>query len=417
MKSKSGNVIIHIIYIILVVIGIKYIRNCDFEKADIVTLNKSYMEVQEKLTGAITNHVDLDIQSLEEQYECNILMLDNKNYKQEMYHAIKNGYVVFDLFKEDVICGKVIFRGRSADFTKMKQLISVTVLIVAFALLAVYDISVVMLYYNYIRPFKKLEAFAGEVAKGNLDAPLKMNRHNYFGVFTESFDVMREELKHARQKEYEANQSKKELVASLSHDMKTPIATIQASCEVLMIKMKENENIDKIKLIQDRAEMIDSLISNMFHATLEELEVLDIDVKEEPSNVVADIIEKARGLGDVRILSTCPECLVYLDTLRFSQVIDNIINNSKKYAQTQIDIAFQDVSNGIIIKIRDYGPGVSEESLPLLTEKFYRANNSKGNTGAGLGMYLANYFMKKMNGAMEYYNEDGFVVELFVKKV
>lgn len=417
MRSKTGIVIIHIIFVALVVIGIGYIKMCDFEKADIVTLNQSYMEVQEELTNAIDSNEELDIQRLEEQYECNIIMVDDKNYKKEMYHAIKNGYVVFDLFKENSIYGKVIFLGRSANFADVKKTISSSVLIIASALLILYDISVFILYYNYIRPFKKLEAFAGEVAKGNLDAPLKMNRGNYFGVFTESFDVMREELKLARQKEYEANQSKKEMVASLSHDMKTPIATIQASCEVLMIKLRENENIDKIELIKDRAEMINSLISNMFHATLEELEALEIDVKEEPSSVVADIVEKARGLSDIRIVNTCPECLIYMDILRFQQVIDNIINNSKKYAGTQIDISFQDVRNGIIIKIKDYGPGVDEEALPLLTEKYYRGNNAKGNTGAGLGMYLANYFMKKMKGAMEYYNEAGFVVELFLKKV
>lgn len=419
MRSKKGIVIIHILFVALVVIGIQYIKKCDFEKADVVTLNQTYMEVQEGLTKAIENNEEFDIQSFEKQYECNIILVNDKNYKKEMYHSIKNGYVVFDLFKEDVVYGKVIFQGGTANFVEAKKTISVSILIIASALLILYDISVFLLYYNYIRPFKKLEAFAGEVAKGNLDAPLKMNRGNYFGVFTESFDVMREELKLARQKEYEANQSKKEMVASLSHDMKTPIATIVASCEVLMIKLRENENIDKIELIKDRAEMINSLISNMFHATLEELEVLEIDVKEEPSSVVTDIAKKARasGLGDIRIENTCPECLIYVDTLRFQQVFDNIINNSKKYAKTQIDISFQDVKNGIIIKIKDYGPGAPEEELPLLTGKYYRANNAKGNTGAGLGMYLSDYFMKKINGAMEYYNEDGFVVELFLKKV
>lgn len=417
MRSKKGIVIIHIIFVTLVVIGILYIKNCDFEKVDIVTLNQSYMEVQEELTNAIDSNEELDILRLEEQYECNIILVDDKNYKKEMYHSIKNGYVVFDLFKENAVYGKVIFQGGTANFVEAKKTISISILIMASALLILYDISVFILYYNYIRPFKKLEAFAGEVAKGNLDAPLKMNRSNYFGVFTQSFDVMREELKIARQKEYEANQSKKEMVASLSHDMKTPIATIQASCEVLMIKLRENENIDKIELIKDRAEMINSLISNMFHATLEELEELKIDVKEEPSNIVADIIEKTSRMGDIRIVNTCPECLIYVDILRFQQVIDNIINNSKKYAKTQIDISFQDVKNGIIIKTKDFGPGVPEEALPLLTGKYYRANNAKGNTGAGLGMYLADYFMKKMYGAMEYYNEDGFVVELFLKKV
>ena len=56
-------------------------------------------------------------------------------------------------------------------------------------------ILLVIIWYFYIRPFNKLSDFASSVSKGNLDVPLNMDRHNYFGAFTESFDRMREELK------------------------------------------------------------------------------------------------------------------------------------------------------------------------------------------------------------------------------
>ena len=70
-------------------------------------------------------------------------------------------------------------------------------------------------YYMFIRPFRELEGFSAEVAKGNLDFRLSMKKRNMFGAFTESFDIMREELKNAREREYQANISKKELVAEL----------------------------------------------------------------------------------------------------------------------------------------------------------------------------------------------------------
>ena len=85
---------------------------------------------------------------------------------------------------------------------------------------------------NVIRPFRQLKDFAGRIAEGNLDIPLKMDRFNLFGAFTESFDIMRAELKRARRAEAQANAAKKELVAELSHDIKTPIASIQAAAEV-----------------------------------------------------------------------------------------------------------------------------------------------------------------------------------------
>ena len=76
------------------------------------------------------------------------------------------------------------------------------------------------------------------------------------------------------------------------------------------------------------------------------------------------------------------------------------------------------LGNGFVrIKIRDEGPGVDEEELPLILEKYYRGKNTNEKQGYGLGLYLVNYYMEKQGGGMEYYNDNGFVVELHVKKV
>ena len=69
------------------------------------------------------------------------------------------------------------------------------------------------------------------------------------------------------------------------------------------------------------------------------------------------------------------------------------------------------------ITIKDSGPGVPPEDLPLIVQKYYRGKNAGDASGYGLGMYLVKWYMEKMNGGMEYYNDDGFTVELLVKKV
>ena len=109
------------------------------------------------------------------------------------------------------------------------------------------------------------------------------------------------------------------------------------------------------------------------------------------------------------------------------QVIDNIIGNSNKYAGTDIRVSFSqtedmpmaDGSKACFLKItiRDSGPGVDKDDLPLIAEKYYRGANSSKQTGYGLGMYLAKTYMEKQGGGMEYYNDNGFVVELLLRKV
>ena len=228
---------------------------------------------------------------------------------------------------------------------------------------------------------------------------------------------MREELKRARESEYQANQSKKELMAELSHDIKTPIATIQATCEVIQVKEKNADTLEKVALIDTKAKMIQKLVDNLFHATLEELAVLKVEPVEESSLLVKEMFSGFNYYGELHVQECIPEYLVYMDKLRLQQVIDNCLNNAWKYAGTPVSVCFIEQTEGIQIKIRDEGTGVAEDELPLIMEKFYRGSNAKGKAGSGLGLYLAKTFMEQMHGGLEYYNEDGFVVQLFLRKV
>ena len=277
-----------------------------------------------------------------------------------------------------------------------------------------------------------------EIAKGNLDIELPIHKRNLFGTFTESFDMMREALRASREREIESEKARKELVAALSHDIKTPVATIKAACEVLdmqLMKKAEEGNpdvsnmLDKVQIISSKADLIDGLISNIFHATLEELEKIEVSVKEENSALIEEYLGRTENSGNVILENHIPRCLVYLDRIRMEQVIDNIIGNSRKYADTDIRVNFSEITveggksenkeagNYIKIKISDNGPGVPEEELPLITEKYYRGSDVRDKTGYGLGMYLVKLYMDKQKGGIEYYNDNGFVVELLVKKV
>ena len=259
---------------------------------------------------------------------------------------------------------------------------------------------------SILRPFRKLERFAAKVAVGDLDAPLEMDRENRFGAFTESFDIMREELAQARENERLANISKKELVASLSHDIKTPVASIKIIAELYQAK---HGTVKEINTIIDKADQIDLLVSNMFSATLEELTQLkvvptDVSTKELTKEILAaDFKQKVRPF-------TLPECVLTVDILRFRQVMDNIIGNSYKYADTEIEVAGAFFINDFVLTVRDFGPGVNDDEISLLSEKFYRAGNAVSKSGTGLGLYLAAYFVAEMGGALTVENRGGLCV-------
>jgi signal transduction histidine kinase len=109
---------------------------------------------------------------------------------------------------------------------------------------------------------------------------------------------------------------------------------------------------------------------------------------------------------------------LYADKLRLQQVFDNIYANSYKYANTAIHVEICRMDKQFAIVLEDYGGGVSEEELPLLKEKFKRGSNTNQIEGAGLGLYISNYFMEEMHGELNLQNgSNGLKVTVILELV
>ncbi|MDE7171857.1 MAG: HAMP domain-containing histidine kinase [Oscillospiraceae bacterium] len=263
-------------------------------------------------------------------------------------------------------------------------------------------------YFCYLRrtivtPFRKLEQFAQRVAGGNLDIPLKMDRHNLFGAFTESFDLMRNQLKQARLAEAKAAAAKKELVAKLSHDIKTPVASIKAASEVGAARSSDDKTRENYRQIIQKADQINTLVTNLFSATLEELHELTVTPSDMKSGELRALLENADYLYRAA-LPAIPDCLLYADKLRLQQVFDNIFANSYKYAGTDIEVTAELKEGCLTVCVEDRGGGVGEQELRHLKEKFKRGANAKDIEGAGLGLYISDHCMREMGGRLELEN-------------
>lgn len=346
----------------------------------------------------------------------NVIYQTTGSQFSNLYDAIKNKDTIIDIKSDNGIVGKVIIRNNEQAVMKQMKEELITAICLIFGLFMIISILYVSyIYRTLLKPFQQLQNFAVNVARGNLDIPLHMDKSNYFGAFTESFDLLREELGAARQREYESNRSKKELVATLSHDIKTPVASIKAVSELMLIQAKDEKVIKQVNTIYSKAEQIDLLVTDMFHATLEELQQLKVTVTEELSEILVDMIENV-NYDQLIDYDPVPQCIILTDPLRMQQVIDNVISNSYKYAGTKIAISSQINEGYLELHIMDFGSGISEEELPLLFNKYYRGNNVEGKNGSGLGLYISKYFMENMYGQISCYNDhNGFTVVLKIK--
>ena len=336
--------------------------------------------------------------------------------------AIKNRYPYVGIMSGDRLMGyAVLIDDGAAVYSSMRLTLIVCLSLAGMLIILGAIILVTYMDRNLITPFKKMEGFAGKVAEGNLDEPLEMDRHNVFGKFSESFDIMRTELKTSRERELALQKKERELVASLSHDLKTPITGIKLTTELLKAKHEmnatsgEDPEIEKLDNIWQKADEIDNLVSDLFSSTLDDLGEFKVNCRDEESGVISDIIRRY----DDRALVTegdLPKVIINVDVKRLSQVIGNIITNSYKYAGTKIEVSYGLIDGFLEMKIRDYGPGVPEDELSLIANKFYRGKNWRESEqdGNGLGLYIANTLMQKMNGELIPESRDGFIVTLLI---
>lgn len=367
---------------------------------DTVAVNEAVQSVREDWhnMAAHVNQTELDYVVIDSGGE--VVFKTGDGLSESVNAAVSHRDTILDICVEGAVSGKIIVYNDGFDALESGRI----ALAAAFGTAAAIQIAICAGYALYlnravVKPFRGLKGFAERVAGGNLDIPLEMDRKNLFGPFTESFDIMRSELKKARLAEAKANASKKELVAKLSHDIRTPVASIKALSELGAALSEDKKTRETFSRINSKADQINTLVGNLFSATLEELQQLSVSPSDMPSAELRGMLENADYFHKARI-SDIPECMLYADKLRLQQVFDNIFANSYKYANTEIEIkAF--LENGrLAVEIEDSGGGVSEEELPLLKEKFRRGGNAEGVDGAGLGLYISDRFMTEMKGEL-----------------
>ena len=409
--------------IILVLIFIAEALMCFYMVSGIRDLKTDPVKVNECMYSVAENYGDTSKYDKQLDYvvidnEGNLLYKTKDGLSESVNEAIQTRGLILDLEVDGEVVGKIIF-----DYSMDEQLDGVKRnVIILFAVIGALQIAILAVWYIYIRktvikPFNNLNTFASRVAEGNLDMPLTMDEGHIFGEFTEAFDLMRTELKKARIAEKKASDDKKEMVAKLSHDIKTPVASIKSTSEIGYEVTKEERTKEMFGVINAKTDQIKSLVDNLFNSSVQDVTEIAVNPGTYESEDIVSLIRNSDYLNKAGAFAI-PSCSVYMDKLRLQQVFDNIFMNSYKYANTAIAVNADIAGDYLVIRVSDEGPGVKEEEIPLLKEKYKRGSNASDKDGAGLGLFLTDYFMEKMDGKLGLRNLDkGFEVAVYLRLV
>ncbi|MFI2742236.1 ATP-binding protein [Zhouia sp. PK063] len=202
------------------------------------------------------------------------------------------------------------------------------------------------------------------------------------------------------------------LLNSLSHELRTPIATIIGSVDTIRdqnLPLSENNKNELLSEINIAALRLNRQVENLLNMSRLEAKILKpkldwCDIEELLQRILNELSD---ALINHQIELQLPEkpLLYKIDQGFIAQVIYNILYNAKQYTppQTHIVIQVQPMENVLKIKISDNGPGFPEDEIPLVFDKFYRLHSSKSG-GTGLGLSIVKGFVEALNGTVSLRN-------------
>ncbi|MCC3376992.1 HAMP domain-containing sensor histidine kinase [Cohnella sp. REN36] len=277
---------------------------------------------------------------------------------------------------------------------------------------------------SIIRPLQALKRAAERIKDGDLGEAALVRRKDEIGEVGAAFEEMRLRLKEsiALQLQYEDN--RKELLSNISHDLKTPIAAIAGCAEGLRSGIADtpDKRMKYIDMIASKTNDMDRMIDELFLFS-------KLDLKREPFRFeTIDLAGYLRQIADemkhdplfqgVRISLDVPDEgrpePVTADREKLGRVIANIANNSLKFMdkdERELSISLRPgpAESEVSVRIRDNGRGIAPEALPLVFERFYRADPSRNAAagGSGLGLSIVRQLVEAHGGTVWAESEPG----------
>ncbi|MCI8358998.1 MAG: HAMP domain-containing histidine kinase [Lachnospiraceae bacterium] len=294
-----------------------------------------------------------------------------------------------------------------------------------FGMMIVTNIVLVYVYHKVLKPFQDMSNLSYELAKGNLSMPVKEEKSKLFGRFLWGMDMLREKLEETKEKELAFQKERKTLILSLSHDIKTPLSSIELYSKALAEGLYDTQERkdEALQGIARNVKEIKGYVNEIVTASREDFLNLEVCMGEYYLSEVMKVTEnyyqdKLSVIHTGFQVDEIPECLVRGDKNRMVEVLQNVMENAIKYGDgKRIRISFGEEEDCTLIQIENSGCSLKKEELPNLFDSFYRGSNSAGMKGNGLGLYICKTLMRKMDGEIfAGMKEAVFCVTIVVRK-
>ncbi len=284
----------------------------------------------------------------------------------------------------------------TAFLDRVKQIYTLS----AIGVIAVGLLLAFLLSRTFTRPIRELTAATRAVSAGQLEHAVPVRSRDELGELAASFNRMNSEL--AR-----SIGLRRQMTADIAHELRTPVSVILGHAEAVHDGVMA-PSLDTFEIIRDEAERLDSLIEDL--RTLSRADAGELPIEFQPVSPVK-LLEKVQAIHKQRAAkknitiglqtaSDLPE--ISADPGRMVQVLSNLVDNALLYIPEggSVNLSARVVADDLEFRVQDSGPGIAENELERVFDRFYRSDPSRQRyeNGSGLGLAIAKSLVEKHNG-------------------
>ena len=261
-----------------------------------------------------------------------------------------------------------------------------------------------------VRSLRTLSRAAGRVSLGELETRVPVESDDEVGDLALAFNSMASQLESSIAKEQELTQARRELVSAVSHDLRTPLASIRAMLESVVDGVVEDRDDVRRYLRNSLTEVenLGQLVDDLFEVSRMDSGMLQLQIEEASlQDLISDTLESMSALAAARNLRLVgsveePVAPIVMDLKRVQRVLYNLVQNSIRHTPPDgtINIMARDTGAEVQIEVADTGTGISDQDMGRLFEPFHRTDPSRSRTsgGAGLGLTIAKGIVEAHGG-------------------
>ncbi|MFC7917484.1 ATP-binding protein [Streptomyces sp. NPDC057386] len=247
-----------------------------------------------------------------------------------------------------------------------------------------------------LKPVHRLGVAARRLGEGKLDTRLRVSGTDELADLSRTFNNAAEALEKRVAEMAARDEASRRFVADMSHELRTPLTAITAVTEVLEEELdSEAGGIDPmiepaVRLVVSETRRLNDLVENLmevtrFDAGTARLVLDDVDVADQITACI-----DARAWLDAVELDAERGITARLDPRRLDVILANLIGNALKHGGSPVRVSVRASDDSVVIAVRDHGPGIPEDVLPHVFDRFYKASASRPRSeGSGLGLSIA----------------------------